>query len=341
MTLLPTTLVGSYPQPGWLVDKAVLTGNLPPRVRMRDVWRFSGDALAEAQDDAVRLAVADQERAGIDILTDGEARRESYFNHFATALSGVDLDNPAMTTSRLGRQVPVPRVTGPIKRLRAVEVDALRFLKSSTQRPVKVTVPGPFTLTQLAKDEHYGDERKLALAYADAVNEELQALQAAGADYLQLDEPYLQAQPDKARQFGVEAIDRALAGIRAPTIVHLCFGYAYVVADKPSGYSFLSELARCGCKQISIEAAQPRLDVSILKSLPGKTVMLGVLDLGDTKVESAQTIAERIRAALAHVAPERVVVAPDCGMKYLPREVAFGKLAAMVAGARLVRKELG
>ncbi len=339
--LLPTTLVGSYPQPGWLVDKAVLMGSAPPRVRMREVWRVQGEALAEAQDDAVRLALADQERAGIDIVSDGEARRESYFNHFATALSGIDLDRPATTTSRSGKSVPVPRVVGPIRRLRPVEVDALRFLKSQTRRPVKVTVPGPFTLTQLAKDEHYGDERKLAAAYAQAVNEELRALEAAGADYLQLDEPYMQAQPERARNFAVEAIDRALQGVRVPTIVHLCFGYAYVVAEKPSGYSFLPELARCACSHISIEAAQPKLDLSVLEKFSQKNILVGVLDLGTNEVESAETVASRIRAALEHVPAERIVVAPDCGMKYLPREVAYGKLSAMVAGAKAVRAELG
>jgi 5-methyltetrahydropteroyltriglutamate--homocysteine methyltransferase len=315
-------------------------GSSPPRVRMREVWRVSGEALAEAQDDAVRLALADQERAGIDIVTDGEARRESYFNHFATALSGIDLDRPAMTRNRLGKEVPVPRVVGPIKRLRPVELEALRFLKAQTGKSVKITVPGPFTLTQLAKDEHYGDERKLAMAYAQAVNEELRDLEAAGADYLQLDEPYMQAHPDKARGFAVEAIDRALDGIRVPTIVHLCFGYAYVVSDKPSGYSFLPELAACRCSQVSIEAAQPKLDLSVLKDLRNKQILVGVLDLGDQKIESAGTIAARLRAALEHVSPERVIVAPDCGMKYLPREVAFGKLAAMVEGARKVRAEI-
>ena len=340
MTLLPTTLVGSYPQPGWLVDKKVLMGGSPPRVRMREVWRFSGAALEEAQDDAVRLALADQERAGIDIVTDGEARRESYFNHFATALSGIDLDRPATTKNRLGKDVLVPRVVGPIKRLRPVELEALRFLKSQTKKSTTITVPGPFTLTQLAKDEHYGDERKLAMAYAQAVNEELRDLEAAGADYLQLDEPYMQAHPDKARQFAVEAIDRALDGIRVPTIVHLCFGYAYVVSDKPSGYSFLPELAACRCQQVSIEAAQPRLDFAVLKDLSSKKILVGVLDLGDSKVETADTIAARIRGALKYVSPERVIVAPDCGMKYLPRDVAFAKLAAMVEGARRVRAEL-
>ncbi|MGE5640524.1 MAG: 5-methyltetrahydropteroyltriglutamate--homocysteine methyltransferase [Clostridia bacterium] len=338
--LLPTTLVGSYPQPDWLVDKAKLLGNSPPRVRMKEVWRVSPELLREAQDDAVRLALADQERAGIDIVTDGEARRESYFNHFATALSGIDLDRPAMVSNRNGKLVPVPRVVGEIQRLQPVEVDALQFLKKQTEKPVKITVPGPFTLTQLAKDEHYGDERKLALAYAGAVNEELRDLERAGADYLQLDEPYLQAQPDKARKFGVEAIDRALEGIRVPTIVHLCFGYAYVVASKPSGYSFLPELARCRCNQVSIEAAQPNLDPSILKEVSNKTFLLGVLDLGSNEIETVDTVARRIRAALKHVPAERLVIAPDCGMKYLAREVAYAKLAAMVRGAQEVREEI-
>ncbi|MBV8031561.1 MAG: 5-methyltetrahydropteroyltriglutamate--homocysteine methyltransferase [Betaproteobacteria bacterium] len=338
--LLPTTLVGSYPQPGWLVDKEKLLGSSPPRVRMREVWRFAGEVLHEAQDDAVRLALADQERAGIDIVTDGEMRRESYFNHFANALSGIDLDRPATTLNRVGKKTCVPRVVGPIRRERAVEVEALRFLKANAKGPVKITVPGPFTLTQLAVDEHYGDERKLALAYAQAVNEELRDLENAGADYLQLDEPYMQAQPEKARRFAIEAIDRALEGIRVPTIVHLCFGYAYVVADKPSGYSFLPELAKCRCDQISIEAAQPKLDPSVLKSLPGKTILFGALDLASKDAETPELVAKRIRGALEHVAPERLVVAPDCGMKYLPRELAFAKLSAMTAGARIVRAEL-
>ncbi len=337
---LPTTLVGSYPQPDWLVDKDVLLGGGPPRVRMREIWRVPEDLVPEAQDDAVRLVVMDQERAGIDILTDGEERRESYFNRFATALSGIDLDNPGRVKDRVGNSVLVPRVVGPIRRIGPVEIAALEFLKSQTDRPVKMTIPGPFTLTQLVVDEHYGDDRRLAMDYAAAVNEELRALEAAGADYLQLDEPYLQAKPDAARRFGVEAIDRALDGIGVPTIVHLCFGYAYIVSGKPSAYSFLPELAACRCTHVSIEAAQPRLDPSVLEMLPGKTILIGVLDLADRTVETPKTIAARIRAALAHVPADRVIVAPDCGMKYLARDVAFGKLRAMVEGARIVRAEL-
>ena len=338
--LLATTLVGSYPQPDWLIDRPKLTSSAPPRVRMREVWRFEGALLETAQDDAVRLAVADQERAGIDIVTDGEVRRESYFNRMATAFDGIDIDTPGMVKSRTGKPVAVPRVVGPIRRRTPVEVDATRYLRAQTTRPIKVTVPGPFTLTQLALDEHYHDPEALAFDYARAVNAELRDLKAAGADVVQLDEPYLQANPDVARRYGVKAINAALEGIGGTTVVHLCFGYAYVVKGKPSGYSFLSELDACAATQISIEAAQPALDCAILKALPSKRIMLGVINLDDQRVETPADVAARIEAALAHVAADRIVVAPDCGMKYLPRAVAFGKLRAMVDGAALVRARI-
>jgi 5-methyltetrahydropteroyltriglutamate--homocysteine methyltransferase len=340
LPLLPTTVVGSYPQPDWLIDREMLVTQGPPRVRMRALWRVDERFLEAAQDDATRLAIADMERAGLDIISDGEIRRESYFNRFATALSGIDIDQPGIVVNRNGKQVPVPRVVGKVKRLRPVEKRDAEFLRRHTSRAIKITLPGPFTMTQLAKDEHYADERALAMDYADAVNEEARDLKAAGADFIQIDEPYLQAHPDKARRYGIEAIDRALAGIEGPTIVHMCFGYAYVVKDKPSGYSFLPELDRCRAAQVSIEAAQPRLDLSILAALPTKTMMVGVLDLGDLTVETPAAVASRLGQALAHIAPERLVVAPDCGMKYLPRDVAFGKLAAMVEGTRQVRARL-
>jgi 5-methyltetrahydropteroyltriglutamate--homocysteine methyltransferase len=307
---------------------------------MREIWRVDERFLEAAQDDATRLAIADMERAGLDIVSDGEIRRESYFNRFATALSGIDLDRPGIAVTRSGKQTPVPRVIGKVKRLRPVEQRDAEFLRRHTRRAIKITLPGPFTMTQLAKDEHYGDERALAMDYADAVNAEARDLKAAGADFIQLDEPYLQAHPDKARRYGIEAIDRALAGIAGPTIVHMCFGYAYVVKDKPSGYSFLPELDRCHAVQISIEAAQPRLDLAALAALPSKTMMVGVIDLGDPAIETPAAVAARLGAALAHIAPERLVVAPDCGMKYLARDVAFGKLVAMVEGTRLVRAQL-
>jgi 5-methyltetrahydropteroyltriglutamate--homocysteine methyltransferase len=339
--LLPTTLVGSYPQPGWLVDKAELLASGPPRVRMEKVWRFTGDLLAEAQQDAARLAVADQERAGVNVVTDGEVGRESYFNLFATGLDGIDLDRPGVVKSRLGRDTLVPRVAGPIAWRRSPLRPAAAFLRGLTSQPIKVTVPGPFTLTMLAKDDYYRDPRALALAYAGAVNAELRELKSAGVDVVQLDEPYLQAHPGEARAFGLEAVNAALAGVDGPTALHMCFGYAYVVKDKPAGYSFFAELEGCAARQISIEAAQPRLDLSLLRQLPSKEIMVGVLDLGSEAVETAGEVAQRIRAALEHVAPERLIVAPDCGMKYLPRAVAFGKLAAMCAGAEIVRRELG
>ncbi|PYM21071.1 MAG: 5-methyltetrahydropteroyltriglutamate--homocysteine methyltransferase [Candidatus Rokuibacteriota bacterium] len=331
--MLTTTVVGSYPQPRWLVDHEKFRSNAVPRVRMREVWRVPEPLLEEAQDDAVRLAVRDMERAGIDVLTDGEQRRESYFNQFATALGGLDLDRPGTAIARTGRPTRVPRVVGPIVRERSVLARDARVLRSATDRSIKITVPGPFTMTQLAQDDYYKDEERLAMAYADAVNAELRELEPL-VDVLQIDEPYMQARPDRARAYAIPAIDRALAGITRPTAVHLCFGYAFTVKEKPSGYSFLGELDRCRATQISIEAAQPRLDLSVLSSLPSKTIVLGVLDLGDATAETPAVVADRVRAALRHVPEQRLVIAPDCGMKHLPRDLAFAKLRAMVDGAR-------
>lgn len=337
---LPTTLVGSYPQPEWLVDKAMLLGELPPRVRMQKVWRLSGEPLLAGQRDAARLAVLDQEAAGIDIVTDGEVGRESYFNLFATGLAGIDLDKPGMTRSRTGKEVAVPRVAGPIAWTHSPLVPAASHLRALTKKRIRVTVPGPFTLTSLAQDDYYGDPEKLAHAYAAAVNKEVRALHAAGVDVVQLDEPYLQAKPDDARTYGLGAISAALAGIEGTTALHLCFGYAYVVKDKPAGYSLLGELSRLPVQQVSIEAAQPKLDMAVLRDLPDKDLIVGVLDLGDPGVETIDVVAARIRSALRHIEARRLILAPDCGMKYLPRDVAFGKLAAMVAAARAVRAEL-
>ncbi len=340
LPIMPTTVVGSYPQPGWLVDHDMMMAITPPRIRLSKVWRFADERLKEAQDDATRLAVHDMEEAGLDIVSDGEIRRESYFNLFATALSGIDLDRPGEMPDRTGAMIPVPRVVGPIKRLRPVQLDDYRFLRSITGRPVKMTVPGPFTMSQLAIDEYYRDEQALVMAYAEAVNAELRDLKEAGCDVVQIDEPYLQAKPEKAKKYGVEGINRALMGVAAPTIVHMCFGYAYAVKEKPSGYSFLPELDRCCSTQVSLEAAQPRLDMRVLAGLPSKTIMLGVLDLGDPAIETPQTIAARIRHALEFIPASRLVIAPDCGMKYLPRETALGKLKAMVAGVAIVREEI-
>lgn len=340
LPLIPTTVVGSYPQPNWLVDHELMLAVTPPRVRMTKVWRFEGERLREAQDDATRLAVRDMEDAGLDIISDGEIRRESYFNLFATALSGVDLDQPGMMPDRTGAMVPVPRVVGRIRRERPVHLEDLKFLRSLTSRPVKMTVPGPFTMSQLAVNEHYDDEEELIMDYADAVNAELKDLRASGCDVLQIDEPYLQAKPEKARKYGVKGINRALEGIQGPTVVHMCFGYAYAVKDKPTGYSFLPELDRCCSTLISVEAAQPRLELPALSELRSKVVMLGVLDLGDETIETAEVVARRIRDALNVIPPHRLVVAPDCGMKYLPRHIALGKLKALTAGAAVVRAEL-
>jgi 5-methyltetrahydropteroyltriglutamate--homocysteine methyltransferase len=337
---LVTTVVGSYPQPDWLIDRARLGERLPPRVRARDLWRVPEQFLEEAQDDATRLAVADMERAGVDVVTDGEMRRESYSNHFATALDGIDLDRPGVALDRTGHENPVPRVAGPIRRTRAVEAGQLALLRSLTHRPVKITVPGPFTMTQQAQNDHYATDRDLALVYAEAVNEELRDLKAAGADIVQIDEPYLQARPEAAREYAVEAIDRALDGIDGDTVLHTCFGYAHIVHDRLPGYPFLDELNDCRATHISLEAAQPGLDPQVLRSLPDKTIVLGVLDLGSAEAETPDVVAERIRRALEVVEPERLLVAPDCGMKYLSRSLAFDKLRAMVDGTDIVRGEL-
>jgi 5-methyltetrahydropteroyltriglutamate--homocysteine methyltransferase len=339
--LLPTTVVGSYPQPDWLIDRDRAASRLPPRIRARDLWRVPEAFLEQAQDDATLLAIRDMELAGIDIVSDGEMRRESYSNRFATALDGVDIDNPGSAIDRTGGTVPVPRIVGPIRRLGPVEVRDVEFLRASTTRPIRITLPGPFTMLQQAQDDYYGDEESAALAYAEAVNEEARDLKAAGADVIQIDEPYLQARPEKARAYGVEAINRALHGIDGDTALHICFGYGHIVKDKPAGYSFLAELNESAVTQISLETAQPQLDPATLRSLPDKTIVLGVVDLRTHAIESPETIADRIGRALEHVAPERVIVAPDCGMKYLPRAVAFGKLQAMVEGAAIVRAELG
>jgi 5-methyltetrahydropteroyltriglutamate--homocysteine methyltransferase len=339
--LLPTTVVGSYPQPDWLVDRALLSKSVP-RTRMQAMWRLPPAHLEEAQDDATIVAIRDMERAGIDIVTDGEIRRESYSNRLATALDGIDTDNPAVIVSRSGLETPVPRVVGKIRRSAPVELRDMEFLRKNTDRAAKITLPGPFTMSQQAKDEFYGDDEALAMAFAEAVNAEARDLEKAGADAIQLDEPWVRNNPELARRIAVKAINRALEGITVPTIVHLCFGYAAVVpgSTKPAGYSFLSELADTSAEQISIEAAQPRLDLGVLRDLAPKKIMLGVLDLGDPEIETVSVVSERIRNGLKHVAPDRLVLAPDCGMKYMPRATAFGKLKAMCEAAARVRSEL-
>jgi 5-methyltetrahydropteroyltriglutamate--homocysteine methyltransferase len=337
--LFPTTLVGSYPQPEWLIDRQKLAGRFPPRVRANELWRIPQPYLAEAQDDATILAIKAQEEAGLDIITDGEIRRESYSNRFATALDGVDLDNPGTALDRSGHPNPVPRIVGPIRRQRPVEVDDLKFLKRHTSRTVKITLPGPFTMTQQAQNDFYETEEQAAMDYAAVVNEEMRDLFAAGADIVQLDEPYMQARPEKARQYGLKALNRALEGVQGATAVHICFGYAAIIHERPSGYSFLPELADCGCSQVSIETAQSKLDCAVLAKLEGKQIMVGAIDLSDMSVETPETVVARIKRALPYVKPENVIIAPDCGMKYLPRDVAFGKMRAMVEAAKLLRRE--
>jgi 5-methyltetrahydropteroyltriglutamate--homocysteine methyltransferase len=337
--LFPTTIVGSFPQPEWLIDRAKLAGRFPPRVRARELWRIPPQYLEEAQNDATLMAIRAQEEAGLDIVSDGEIRRESYSNRFATALEGIDLDNPGTALDRSGHPNPVPRIVGRIRRRHAVEVDDLKFLRAHTDRQVKITVPGPFTMLQQAQNDFYGSEEEAAMDYAEAVNAEIRDLFAAGADVVQIDEPYMQARPEKARQYGLNALNRALDGITGTTAVHICFGYAAIIHERPSGYSFLPELAQCSCKQVSIETAQSHLDCSALAALDGKRVMVGCIDLSTPEVESVDTIVERIRRALPYVKPENVILAPDCGMKYLPRDAATAKLRAMVEAAKVLRRE--
>ena len=339
--LFPTTIVGSYPQPEWLIDRKKLAGRFPPRVRAKELWRIPEAFLQEAMEDATLVAIRAQERAGLDIITDGEIRRESYSNRIATALDGVDIDNPGTALDRSGHPNPVPRIIGKIRRVRPIEVEDLLFLKANTDRKVKITVPGPFTMLQQAQNDFYASEREAAFDYADALNEEIKDLFANGADIVQIDEPYMQARPAKAREYGVDALNRALEGIKGQTAVHICFGYAAVIHARPTGYDFLPELRQCRCNQISIETAQSNLDCTVLETLGDKQIMVGCLDLSDMSIETPEVVAARIRKALKHIKPEQVILAPDCGMKYLPRDVAEGKLRSMAQAAKILRKEYG
>ncbi len=337
--LLPTSLVGSYAQPEWLIDRAKLAGRFPPRVRAKELWRIDPEHLAEAQDDATLLAIRAQEEAGLDIITDGEMRRESYSNHFATALEGVDIDNPGTALDRSGHPNPVPRIAGPIERTRPIEVEDVKFLRAHTDRTIKMTVPGPFTMSQQAQNDHYSDLESAAMAYAAAVNAEIRDLHAAGADIVQMDEPYMQARPDDARAYGLAALEAALDGVTGTTAVHICFGYAAIIHSRPEGYSFLPELGGCSADQISIETAQSGLDLGVLADLADKTIILGVIDLSDHEVETTDTVADRVRRAFSYTTPDKITIATDCGMKYLPRASAEGKLRAMAGAASILRAE--
>ena len=338
--LLPTSLVGSYAQPDWLIDRKKLANRFPPRVRASELWRVAPQFIEEAQDDATTIAIRDQERAGLDIITDGEQRRESYSNRFATALEGVDTDNPGTALDRSGHPNPVPRIVGKIRRKQPVQVRDVQFLRANTGRTIKITVPGPFTMSQQAQNDFYKDDQEMVLDYAAAVNAEIKDLFAAGADIVQIDEPYMQARPEQARKYGLRGLEAALDGVKGTTAIHICFGYAAIIHVRPSGYSFLPELADSPVQQVSVETAQSNLDCSILEKLSGKTIILGTLDLSDMAIETPETVAARIRRALPFVPAERIVVAPDCGLKYLPRHIAFGKMRAMVEGAKMVRQEL-
>ncbi len=340
LPILPTSLVGSYAQPSWLIDRERLGQRLPPRVLLNDLWQVPTAQLEEAQNDATIIALEDQHRAGVDIVTDGEMRRESYSNRFANALDGMDIDHPGEAVDRTGKAVPVPRVVSEISRRQPIEAQFVAFLKEHTDKPIKITLPGPFTMAQQVQNDYYPDDASMAMAYAAAVNDELKDLFAAGADIVQIDEPYVQARPEAAKEYAVAAIDRALEGASGPTVVHVCFGYGKHVANKPDGYAFLAELNACIAEEISIECAQPRLKMDLVQELPNKKIHIGVLDLRDQAPEAPEVVAERIRAALEYLPAARIVVAPDCGMKYLTRSAAYEKLANMVRGRDIVRAEL-
>ncbi|MBM3224574.1 MAG: cobalamin-independent methionine synthase II family protein [Candidatus Tectomicrobia bacterium] len=337
---LLTTVVGSYPQPEWLIDREALAHASVPRIRLEGLWRIPVEHLEAAQDDATLLAVHDMQRAGVDIITDGEMRRESYSNRFATALAGIDPTRPGHIIGRTGQPTLVPRVVGPIRRARPVQVRDVQFLRAHADGLIKATVPGPFTMAQQAQNDYYPDREQLAMDYAVCVHEEVQALYAAGADVVQLDEPWLRTDPEAARAYGIAAINKALEGVQGITALHLCFGYAAMVQGKPTQYAFLTELEHSVVQQISFEAAQPQLDLAVLRELPTKTIILGVLDLSDRRIETPESIAARLREALQYIPPERLMVAPDCGMKYLPRDVAYRKLQAMTLGTAIVRQSL-
>src|SRR5581483_1685907 len=251
--VLETTVVGSYPQPDWLIDRERLRARLPPRTRARELWRVPPAMLEQAQDDATVVAIDEMEATGLDVVTDGEIRRESYSNRFANGLEGIDLDNPGTGVDRTGNPNIVPRVAGPVSRKHPVQKRDVEFLRAHTDRRIRVTVPGPFTMTQQAQNDYYGSDAELALAYAAAVNEELRDAVAAGADIVQVDEPYLQARPEPARDYALPAINRALEGVDARTALHTCFGYAAVVKQRLPGYSFLAELEQCDADEILIE----------------------------------------------------------------------------------------
>ena len=300
---------------------------------------FRSDLLEQAQDDATIIAIREMERAGIDIITDGEARRESYSNRFTTALEGIDISQPVVI-ERAGHKIPVPRVVGKIRRTRPVEVRDVEFLRRNTDHMIKATLPGPFTMAQQAHNDFYKDVGELIMDLAAAVNAEVRDLKAAGADIIQLDEPWLRMNPKAANLYAVPALDRAFEGVAGATAVHLCFGYAQLVKDKPSTYAFLQQLGASNVDQISIEAAQPNIDLSVLRELAGKTIILGVVSIDEAVIETPEDVANRIRHALSYVPAEKLIPAPDCGMKYMPRATAFQKLCALAEGAAIVRSEL-
>lgn len=340
--MLRTTIVGSLPKPTWLAEPNALFAP----------WRLSGQQLAEAQHDAVRLALADQIEAGIEVVTDGEQRRRHYIWGFLAGLTGIDTERLGSKRARGGRysdRTAVARIMGEVTRPTPVLVEACRFARAHTDRPLKVTLPGPMTVVDSLLDEHYRtDEQSLAMRFAAILNQEARELAEAGADIVQFDEPCFNIYLDKVQQWGIEALERCLAGVSTQTGVHICYGYGtpQVLAWKTRNQEWghygvtLPLLAATAIDYVSVECAASGVDVSVLAALKQKNVLVGVIDVGSETVESPELVAERIRRVLPYVAPERLFPCTDCGLVPRSRAAAQGKLRSLVVGAAIVRQEL-
>ena len=337
--LFQTTIAGSLPKPGWLATPGQLWAP----------WLLEGDALADGKRDAVRLALRDQERAGIDIVTDGEQTRRHFVTTFLEGLDGVDFAHKKSVRIRNRYDADVPVVVGPVARRHPVFVDDARFLRAATGRKVKVTLPGPMTMVDTLYDAHYKSREKLAWAFAEILNDEARAIEGAGVDVIQFDEPAFNVYFDEVRDWGVKTLDRAAQGLACVTAVHICYGYgikANIDWKKTLGSEWRQYeetfplLARSAIRQVSLECANSRVPIELIGLLEGKDVLVGAIDVATDRVETPEDVAKTIRAALKYVPADRLQPCTNCGMVPLAREVARGKLRALGAGASLVRTEL-
>jgi 5-methyltetrahydropteroyltriglutamate--homocysteine methyltransferase len=339
VSLLQTTIAGSLPKPSWLAVPHELWAP----------WRQEGDALAEAKRDAVRLVLADQEHAGIDIVTDGEQTRRHFVTTFLEALDGVDFAHKKTVRIRKRYDADVPVVVGPVARRHPVYVDDARFLRSATDREVKYTLPGPMTMVDTLYDAHYKSREKLAWAFAEILNDEARAIEATGVDVIQFDEPAFNVYFDEVSDWGVRTLERAAQGLACKTAVHICYGYgikANIDWKKSLGSEWrqyeeiFPALARSAIRQVSLECANSHVPIELIGLLDGKDVLVGAIDVATERIETAEDVAATIRAALKYVPAERLYPCTNCGMVPLSRGVARGKLRALGAGAALVRAEM-